>query len=126
MTVATKSNHTIEIDGMTGEDCCKKVTSALEGVSNVETHQVKVGSAKIEADHAGCTAACKAIDNAGFKAHENEKKDQPGGQKHDSQQRGSTDGKQMGARSESNMQPKGEQKSHTPGGAASKSGSGTR
>jgi copper chaperone CopZ len=73
MTVATKSSRTLQIDGMSGEDCCKKVTGALKGVSNVATHNVKVGTAHIEADDAGCKDACKAIDGAGFKAHETQK-----------------------------------------------------
>lgn len=119
MTVATKSNRTIQIDGMTGEDCCKKVTGALKGVSNIETHKVEVGSAKIEADHAGCTAACKAIDGAGFKAHENERKsDQPNGQKQDGQKHEPLAGRQGGSKadqSEIKVQPKGEQNRATTG-----------
>lgn len=74
MTTATKTNRTLQIDGMTGEDCCKKVTGALKGVSAVSTRNVKVGSATIEADQAGCTAACKAIDGVGYKAHEGDQK----------------------------------------------------
>lgn len=80
MTTATKTNRTLQIDGMKGEDCCKKVTGALKGVNEVSTRNVKVGSATIEADQTGCTAACKAIDGVGFKAHES-------GQKHETGQK---------------------------------------
>lgn len=118
MTVATKSSRTIKIDGMKGEDCCKKVNGALKSVSNIETHKVEVGSAKIEADHAGCTAACKAIDGAGFKAHADESKnDQPNGRNQDGPKQDSQKHEPMAGRhgeskaeqSEIKVQPKGEQ-----------------
>tara|TARA_R110000782_G_scaffold102483_6_gene189556 strand:+ start:365 stop:697 length:333 start_codon:yes stop_codon:yes gene_type:complete len=76
MTVATKSNRTLKIDGMSGVDCVKKVNGALKNISNVSTHHVKVGSASIEADDTGCASACKAIEGVGFKAHENAAKDE--------------------------------------------------
>lgn len=79
MTTATKTNRTLQIDGMKGEDCCKKVTGALKGVDDVSTRHVKVGSATIESDQAGCTAACKAIDGVGFKAHESGHKTEQAG-----------------------------------------------
>lgn len=131
MTVATKSSRTIQIDGMKGEDCCKKVNGALKSVSNIETHKVEVGSAKIEADHAGCTAACKAIDGAGFKAHADESKnDQPNGRNQDGPNKDSQKHEPMAGRhsgskaeqSEIKVQPKGEQKSHAGGNAGSKPG----
>lgn len=81
MTATTKSNRTLKIDGMSGDDCCKKVTGALKGVSNVQTHNVKVGTARIEADQAGRDAACKAIGDVGFKAHESEPKNEKAGDK---------------------------------------------
>lgn len=62
------TTRTLKIDGMTGDACIAKVTGALKGVAGVTTHSVKVGSASIGADQNGCTAACAAIDGAGFKA----------------------------------------------------------
>lgn len=65
---ATKKNLTIE--GMTGDTCVSRVTAALKSVPDVTTDSVKVGFARIGADQAGCTAACSAINAAGFKARE--------------------------------------------------------
>lgn len=131
MTVATKSNRTLQIDGMSGEDCVKKVTGALEGVSNVSTQHVKVGTAKIEADETGCKDACKAIDGAGYKAHESQKQndqqnDQQKGQKNE-KVAGSQTGSQMGAKADQ-VGPKADQKNQPSAqtGAAAKSASGTR
>jgi copper chaperone CopZ len=62
--------RTLEIGGMSGDACVKKVTSALKDVNGVETHSVKVGSANIKSDKAGCEAACAGIKHAGFTAHE--------------------------------------------------------
>lgn len=70
MGTATLSNHTLEIDGMTGDACVQKVTGALKGVAGVTTQSVKVGSATISADGQGCTAACAAIGKAGYKARD--------------------------------------------------------
>jgi len=64
------STHKIEITGMTGEACVNKVEGALKQVKGVAIDSVKVGSATIKADGTACTAACSAIGNAGFKAHE--------------------------------------------------------
>ncbi len=130
MTVATKSSHTIQIDGMKGEDCCKKVTGALKSVSDIKTHKVEVGSAKIESDHAGCTAACKAIDGVGFKAHTNEPKNdqQRNGQKPDQkndQKADASGGNRPGAKSDQ-VELKAGQKSNAGGNAGSKPASGTR
>lgn len=126
MTVATKSSRTIQIDGMTGEDCCKKVNGALKNVSNIETHKVEVGSAKIEADQAGCTAACKAIDGAGYKAHADESKNdqQKTGQRQDQksdQKPDASGGNRPGGKADQ-VEPKAEQKSHAGGNAGSKPG----
>ena len=133
MTVATKSSRTLQIDGMSGEDCCKKVTSALDGVSNVATHNVKVGSAKIEANDAGCKDACRAIDGAGFKAHESQNQnqnDQQKGQKHENaggSQAASQAGSQMGGKADragSQTEQKNQPSAQT--GAAGKHASSTR
>ncbi len=76
MTTATPAAHgssisrTIEIEGMTGDECVTKVTSTLKGVPHIATKFVKVGSAVIGADQAGCKAACAALCTAGFKSHE--------------------------------------------------------
>ncbi len=69
METATLSSRTINIDGMTGDACVKKVTTALAGVENIKTDSVKVGAATIHADDDGCTAACGAIDSAGYTSH---------------------------------------------------------
>lgn len=70
MEAATLASRTLHIDGMKGEACVQKVTGALKGVEGVTTHSVKVGSANIKSDKAGCDASCAAIGGAGFKAHE--------------------------------------------------------
>ncbi len=70
MQPATMTNRTLEIDGMTCDACIQKVTNAIKSVPGVEAQSVKVGSAKIGADQAGCNAACAAIGIAGFKARE--------------------------------------------------------
>ncbi len=70
MQSATLTNRNLKIDGMNGDGCVKKVTSALKNCSGVTTESVEVGSATIEADQNGCDAACKAIGNAGYKARE--------------------------------------------------------
>ncbi|MFA6043835.1 MAG: hypothetical protein WC718_02520 [Phycisphaerales bacterium] len=69
MESATLSHRNITIDGMTGDACVKKVTTALDGVKDIKTESVKVGSASINSSQDGCAAACKAIDNAGFTSH---------------------------------------------------------
>lgn len=63
--------HTLAIDGMSGETCVTKVTSALHSVPAVKTQSVDVGSAVIDADQQGCDAACAAISGAGYRATEN-------------------------------------------------------
>jgi len=71
METATQTQtRTLEIDGMSGDACVKKVTGALKAVANVETKSVSVGSATIKSDKACCNAACAAIKEAGFSAHE--------------------------------------------------------
>ncbi len=70
METATTTGRTLEIDGMSGDACVQKVTGALKGVHGVSTQSVKVGGAKIQADQAGCAAACAAIGSAGFKVRE--------------------------------------------------------
>ncbi len=69
MSTTTANTKTLEIDGMTGDVCVKKVTDALKGVRGVTTDSVSVGEATIKADDAGCKAACAAIKTAGYTAH---------------------------------------------------------
>lgn len=79
MTQSQTSTRNLAIDGMSGDACVGKVTGALKGVPNVATHSVKVGSASIGADQAGCVAACEAVGVAGFKAREStERRDEQG------------------------------------------------
>ncbi len=59
---------TLKIDGMSGDLCVQKVTDALKTVPAVTTQSVKVGCATIQADQAGCDAACNAVTKAGYKA----------------------------------------------------------
>ncbi len=68
MTMAGTANNTLSINGMTGDACVEKVKTALKGCPGVTTQSVNVGSATINADPAGCTAACAAIKSAGFEA----------------------------------------------------------
>ncbi len=63
--------HSLAIDGMTGDACVAKVTSALKTVHGISTKEVNVGSATIVADQPGCDAACNCVTRAGFKTHEN-------------------------------------------------------
>lgn len=70
MDVKTKCAKTLSIDGMKGDECVKKVSGALEEVPDVSTKSVSVGAATIWADEAGCTAACGAVKQAGYKAKE--------------------------------------------------------
>jgi copper chaperone CopZ len=69
------TSRTLKIDGMSGDHCVQKVKGALEGVNGVETESVGVGTATIDADKAGCDAACQAIDRAGFQAREQGRND---------------------------------------------------
>ncbi len=68
---STVAPRTLAIDGMKGETCVAKVSSALRGVAGVTTQSVKVGSAAITSDKPCCGHACAAIDQAGYKAREN-------------------------------------------------------
>ncbi|HEX2836978.1 MAG TPA: hypothetical protein VHN77_02500 [Phycisphaerales bacterium] len=70
MTTTTMTNRKLEIQGMTGDVCVKKVTAALKAVPDVYTQSVAVGSAAIRADETGCGSACKAVSAAGYEAHE--------------------------------------------------------
>jgi copper chaperone CopZ len=70
MNESNSTSRTLEIDGMSGDVCVKKVTDALKAVPDVKTTSVKVGSAVIVADQHGCSAACSGIDAAGFHARE--------------------------------------------------------
>lgn len=69
-TAKSPTTHTLAIDGMSGDTCVKKVTTALKAVPNVSTDSVKVGSAVIGADQRGCDAACAAVTSVGYKASE--------------------------------------------------------
>ncbi len=69
-TMTKPATRTLTVDGMTGDACVQKVTGALKNVANVTTQSVKVGTANITADQAGCTAACSAVEGAGFKCRE--------------------------------------------------------
>lgn len=67
----TKTNRTLAIDGMSGDDCVKKVTGALKSINGVETKSVGVGHAVVSTDDKGYAAACTAISDAGYRTREN-------------------------------------------------------
>lgn len=69
---ASTTRH-LEIEGMSGDTCVNKVKESLRNVPNVFTQSVKVGAATIEADQPACTAACTAINGAGYKAKESQR-----------------------------------------------------
>jgi len=69
MSTTTANTKTLEIDGMTGDVCVKKVTDALKGVKGVTIDSVSVGEATIKADDVACKAACAAIKTAGYEAN---------------------------------------------------------
>lgn len=62
--------HTLAIDGMSGDTCVTRVTTALKGVPAVTTESVAIGSAVIDANQQGCDAACCAINGVGYRATE--------------------------------------------------------
>jgi copper chaperone len=70
--MATTTQHKqIRIDGMTGDECCRKVTEALENVDGVQVESVEVGTATITADNERSIAAARqAIDSVGFSARQ--------------------------------------------------------
>lgn len=69
-TTSQSQTRTLEIDGMTGDVCVKKVTDALKAIPGVETQSVKVGAATIKCDKTACDAACAGIKAAGYTSHE--------------------------------------------------------
>lgn len=70
MSTVTSTSRNLEIEGMSGETCVKKVKSALAGISGATVQNVKVGAATITADQETCDSACAAVDAAGYKCHE--------------------------------------------------------
>ncbi len=67
------ASHTLAIDGMSGEECIKKVLAAIKAVPNVRSTNVSVGAATITAGAAGCVSTCEAIGRAGFTSRESNK-----------------------------------------------------
>jgi copper chaperone CopZ len=82
MESATIAPRTLQIDGMTGDACVKKVTDSLKNVPGVTHPTVQLGAATITSDEAGCKSACAAIGTAGFKAHEDKRHHDAGGTTH--------------------------------------------
>ncbi len=70
MQSGTLTTRFLEIDGMSCDACVQNVRAALRDVAGVTTQSVKVGSATIDADQAGCNACCAALNSAGYKARE--------------------------------------------------------
>ncbi len=119
METATKTTRTLEIDGMSGDACVTKVTDALKGVHDVKTDAVKVGRATINADQAGCTAACTAVNAAGFKAREGASSgadgQKPSGSANGSQAAPQTTGQQANSQPHSQANPSGTLGANQPG-----------
>ena len=69
-TETQSTTRTLEIDGMNGDACVKRVTGALNEVKDITTQSVKVGCATIRANQAGCDAACAAVTQAGYTVQE--------------------------------------------------------
>jgi len=70
MNPSATSTRNLEIEGMSGDKCVGAVQGALQGVPNVTTKSVRVGGATIDADSAGCSAACSALGAAGYQTKE--------------------------------------------------------
>lgn len=70
----------VNIEGMKGDSCVKKVSGVLQEVKGLTNPAVKVGSATFNANQSSCNHACTAINEAGFKAHpvSNPEKKSPG------------------------------------------------
>ncbi len=67
----TTQQKQIRIDGMTGDECCQKVTEALEHVEGVQVESVEVGTATITASNEKAVGAARqAIDQLGFSARQ--------------------------------------------------------
>ncbi len=77
---SSTTSRTIEITGMAGEACVKKVSEAIKNVNDVSVQSIKVGAATLECDQAGCDAACEAINAAGYKARPQTQAGKPGDQ----------------------------------------------
>lgn len=64
------TTRSIEIDGMNGDVCIKRVNAALRQVNGVSVQSVDVGTAVLDCDdEKAYEAACDAINNAGYDAH---------------------------------------------------------
>jgi copper chaperone CopZ len=74
---ATYAGRTVAIDGMVDSACVQTVKSVLSAVQGVSTVSVALGTATIYADPQGSDAACRAIDNAGYQAHESKYVSEP-------------------------------------------------
>ena len=59
----------IAIEGMHCDACVRRVRMALEKVEGVTVHEVKVGSAVVDADASLQAAAMEAIQKAGYRPH---------------------------------------------------------
>jgi copper chaperone CopZ len=71
MSNTTSNTRHLQIDGMTGDACVQKVTTALNSVKGVTTKSVQVGSATITCDDLSkCAGAIGALGAAGFKSRE--------------------------------------------------------
>ncbi len=62
--------RSLRIDGMYDASSEHTVRAALKDVPGVTTESTRVGGATIESDDEGATAACAALNAAGFRAWE--------------------------------------------------------
>lgn len=70
MQPASSSIRLLRINGMDSDSCIKKVTDALRDVQGVRIRSVRLGTANIDTDQAGCDAACTAVSARGFETKE--------------------------------------------------------
>ena len=123
--MATTTQHKqIRIDGMTGDECCQKVTDALENVEGVQVESVEVGSATISADNERTIASARqAIDELGFSARKDAVSPKPEGQ---NQANADKQGQQTAQRSGQQSNQQTGQQSNQQSGSQSGSQSGQR
>ena len=58
--------QSIEIDGMQGEACVRRVTQALASVPGLRVHRVQVGRAEVLGEAAAHPKLREAIEKAGY------------------------------------------------------------
>ena len=75
---ADNPSRKINIEGMRGDACVKKVSGMLREIKGVTNPSVTVGAATFDANQSSCDQACTAIDAAGYTAHPRSKPEKSG------------------------------------------------